>query len=196
MPAASARAAVRAPARSASRSGRRPCTARRRETARPRRPRCRGAPDGREDVRQGLKAAVRVPREAARAELVLNEKDERIPPGHVRRIAMLRSAARVGTRLLIRERCRHGRDPEGHRQRADSSSGLHCRGGWPRRADVSGDEPLTDLPWRPKQLERMRLRYPCRATCQCATATPMRDGSADGSGRLVRHPPGMKGADP
>jgi hypothetical protein len=78
----------------------------------------------------------------------------------------------LGTRLLIRERCRRGRDPEGHRQRADSSSGLHCRGGWPRRADASGDEPLTGLPWRPKQLERMRLRYPCRPTCQCATATP------------------------
>ena len=35
-----------------------------------------------------------------------------------------------------------------------------------------------------------------RATCQCATVTPLRDGSADGSRRLVRHPPGMKGADP
>ena len=57
-------------------------------------------------------------------------------------------------------------------KRADSSSGLHCRGESPRRADASGDAPLTGLPWRPKQLERMRLRYPCRATCQCATATP------------------------
>ena len=37
---------------------------------------------------------------------------------------------------------------------------------------ASGDAPLTGLPWSPKQLERMRLRYSCRATCLCATATP------------------------
>ena len=36
---------------------------------------------------------------------------------------------------------------------------------------ASGDVPLTGLPWRRKQLERVRLRYSCRATCQCATAT-------------------------
>ena len=92
------------------------------------------------------------------------------PPG-VRRgspCCVLRLA--LGTRLLIRERCGRGRDPEEHRQRADSS--LHCRGGWPRRADASGDAPSTGLPWRPKQLERMRLRNPCPATCKCATATP------------------------
>jgi hypothetical protein len=38
-----------------------------------------------EDVCQGLKAAMRVPREAAGAELVLDEQDERVPTGHVGR---------------------------------------------------------------------------------------------------------------